>query len=224
MILCIIRANFYTSKLLPNIWNFKMTKIREPLTPILDSQSVEIIKEKINSHFEPQYINVFPIKNAPLQECFDTVDTYITEHGGTRVLGWTLWELPGLFIEAEFHAVWESPTGDMKDLTPRPSPTNRILFIRDPSMNYNGGRVNNIRINYSENHIINDLFKIFEDEFEAFGTKGIVLQHQQMMNYSFEMRKASVHERMELIFKNLKKTDPCFCNSGEMLKNCHKKF
>lgn len=201
-----------------------MTKIKEPVTPILDSQHVATIKDKINSPYEPEYINVFPMKNAPLQECFDTVDKYITEHGGTRILGWTLWELPGLFIEAEFHAVWESPTGELKDLTPRPSPTKRILFIRDPNMKYDGKRVNNIRINYSGNNTINDLFKIYEDEFDTFGPEGIVLPHQQMLNLSFEMRKASIHERMELILKNLKKTDPCFCNSGEMLKNCHKKF
>lgn len=201
-----------------------MTKIRTPLTPILDSQSVEIIKEKINSCFEPQYINVSALTNAPLQECFNIVDKYITEHGGIRILGWALWELPRYFIEAEFHAVWESPTGEVKDLTPRQSPTKKILFIRDPSMNYNGGRVNNIRINYSKNHIIDDLFKIYEDEFETFGPSGIVLQHQQLINLSLEMRKVSVQERMELIYKNLRKIDPCFCNSGDMLKDCHKKF
>jgi len=201
-----------------------MTKIKEPLTPILESQSVSIIKERVNSPYNPEYINVFPMKNSPIQECFDIVEKYIAENGGKRVLGWALWELPGLFIEAEFHAVWESPTGEFKDLTPRPTPTKRILFIRDPSMKYDGKRVNNIRINYSENNTVNDLFKIFEDEFETFGPEGIVLQHQQMLNLSFEMRKVSVHERMELIFKHLKKTDPCFCNSGEMLKNCHIKY
>lgn len=205
-------------------WNFIMTKIKQPLTPILSSQYIEMIKAKINSNFEPQYIKVSPVRNAPLQECFSIVEEYINQHGGTRVLGWALWELPSYFIEAEFHAVWESPTGELKDLTPRSSETNKILFIRDPSMTYDGGRVNNIRINYSENHIIKDLFKIYEDEYEAFGAEGIVLPHQQILNISLEMRKASVHERMELIYKNLKKTDPCFCNSGEMLKDCHKKF
>lgn len=200
-----------------------MTKTTEPLTPILESQSVSMISEKINSQYIPEYINVFPMKNAPIQECFDIVEKHIQINGGKRVLGWVLWELPGLFIEAEFHAIWESPTGELKDLTPRPSPTKRILFIRDPSMIYDGKRVNNIRINYSNNEVINDLFKIYEDEFETFGPEGIVLPHQQLLNLSFEMRKVSVQERMELIFKHLKKTDPCYCNSGEMLKNCHKK-
>lgn len=199
-----------------------MTKTTEPLTPIIESQSVSMISEKINSQHIPEYINVFPMKNAPIQECFDIVEKHIQINGGKRILGWVLWELPSLFIEAEFHAIWESPTGELKDLTPRPSPTKRILFIRDPSMIYDGNRVNNIRINYSNNEVINDLFKIYEDEFETFGPEGIVLPHQQLLNISFEMRKVSVQERMELIFKHLKKTDPCYCNSGEMLKNCHK--
>lgn len=201
-----------------------MTRIKEPLTPILDSESVNKIKEKINSPYAPQYVDVFSVKNALIQECFDTVEKYINKNGGKRVLGWTLWELPSFFIEAEFHAVWESPSGELRDLTPRRSPTKRILFIRDPSMNYEGERINNIRINYSKNNTINDLFKIYEDDFEIFGPKGIVLAHQQILNCSLEMRKVLVGERMELIYKHLKKTDPCFCNSGEMLKNCHKKY
>lgn len=201
-----------------------MTKIKEPLTPIINSDSVKLIKDKINSEFEPEYVKVSPVKNGTFQECFDTVENYINANNGKRVLGWALWELPNFFIEAEFHAIWESPTGELKDITRRPTPTSKILFIRDARMNYVGERVNNIRINYSGNHLINELFKCYEDEFSAFGPKGIVLQHQQELNRAFDFRRALLGERMEFMYKNLKKTDPCFCNSGEMLKNCHKKY
>lgn len=201
-----------------------MTKIREPLTPIIDSNTVKLISDKIASSFLPEYIDVSPVRNAPVQECFDIVQNHIKKNGGKRILGWVIWELPSYFIEAEFHAVWESPTGEIKDITPRPSLTKRILFIRDDRMNYDGKRVNNIRINYSNNTVINDLFKIYEDEFEIFGPDGIILPHQQLMNFSLEMRKGLVSERMELIFKHLKKNDPCYCNSGYMLKDCHKKY
>lgn len=200
-----------------------MTIAYEPLTPIFDSTSVELIRNKINSSSQLQYITVHPIKDASLQECFSIVDHYISKHGGERVLGWCLWESPGLFIEAEFHAVWKSSSGEFKDLTPRSSPTKRILFIEDTRMSYEGKRVNSIRINYSNNNIIDDLFKIYEDEFEAFGPEGIVFGHQQILNMSLEMRKVSVGERLDAVRKHLKKADPCHCNSGEMLKNCHKK-
>lgn len=200
-----------------------MTIAYTPLTPIFESESVRLIRNKINSPISPKYINVHAMKNVPLQECFNIVDSYVSQHGGERVLGWCLWELPSFFIEAEFHAVWKSASGEFKDLTPRSSPTKRILFIEDPKMFYEGKRVNNIRINYSNNNVINDLFKIYEDEFETFGPEGIVLVHQQILNMSLEMRKASVGERLESIRKHLKKTDPCHCNSGEMLKNCHKR-
>lgn len=201
-----------------------MTKIKTPITPIANSNSVSLIKERINSSYEPQYVKVSPVQNAPILECFDIVDEHIAKNGGNRILGWALWELPSFFIEAEFHAIWESPSGDLVDLVPRSTPTSRILFIRDKDMLYEGLRVNNIRINYSNNHIIEDLFKIYDEEFAVFGPEGIVFQHQQFLDYSFKMRKVSVHERMELIYKHLKKSDPCFCNSGEMLKNCHRKY
>lgn len=87
------------------------------------------------------YIDVFPIKGAPKLECFDIVQKHVQENQGRRVLGWCLWELPDLFIEVEFHAVWQTPDGHLLDLTPRKTPTKRILFIEDQTIQYDGKRV-----------------------------------------------------------------------------------
>ncbi|WLT30085.1 hypothetical protein [Geothrix sp. PMB-07] len=55
----------------------------------------------------------------------------VKKKGGRIVLGWHLWEIPGLLLEAEYHSVWEKPSGILVDITPqRPGfEEERILFV-----------------------------------------------------------------------------------------------
>ncbi len=59
--------------------------------------------------------------------------------------GWAIWEVPGVFIEAEFHAVWRNGAGELIDLTPRAIATERITFLPDPNRKYLGRQVDNVR-------------------------------------------------------------------------------
>ena len=61
------------------------------------------------------------------------------------MLGWAIWEYPKVFIEAEFHSVWQAPDGVLHDLVPRQQPPVRILFVRDPRRRYVGRQVDNVR-------------------------------------------------------------------------------
>jgi hypothetical protein len=66
-------------------------------------------------------------------------------HGGKQHLGWAIWEWPKVLIEAEFHCIWESPGGELLDITPKDSPLDKILFLPDPKRKYGGVQVDNIR-------------------------------------------------------------------------------
>ena len=46
-----------------------------------------------------------PIPNQPENECFPIVEEYVAANGGERIIGWSIWERPGVFIEAELHAI-----------------------------------------------------------------------------------------------------------------------
>lgn len=70
---------------------------------------------------------------------------HVAEHGGESVVGWAIWEVPGVYIEAEFHSVWRASDGALHDLTPRPTPLDSILFLPDPSRQYRGRQVDNVR-------------------------------------------------------------------------------
>jgi len=51
-----------------------------------------------------------------------------------------------VFIEAEFHCVWESPDGLQIDVTPKQIPFRKVLFLPDPKRTYEGFQIDNIRM------------------------------------------------------------------------------
>ncbi len=91
------------------------------------------------------YVPHRPISGASLNDCFAVVAAHIASNGGKAVLGWALWERPNVYIEAELHTVWQAPSGEYVDISPRPVQIPRILFLRDPARTYRGVQVDNIR-------------------------------------------------------------------------------
>ncbi|WP_157772519.1 hypothetical protein [Lacunisphaera limnophila] len=52
-------------------------------------------------------------------------------HGGEVVPGWSLFEWPRVFIEAEHHHTWRKKSGQYEDPTPREDRKRRLLFLPD---------------------------------------------------------------------------------------------
>jgi hypothetical protein len=94
---------------------------------------------------QPIYVPVRTVPGAPKDDCFSIVPQHISRHGGEQIIGWTIWEWPRVYIEAEFHTVWQQPDGTVVDLTPKIVPMPRILFLPDPRRSYKGRQVDNIR-------------------------------------------------------------------------------
>ncbi|MDA7086518.1 hypothetical protein PH586_09020 [Pseudomonas sp. SA3-5] len=86
-----------------------------------------------------------PLAGKPQMECFPIVAEHVALHGGEALIGWAIWEVPGVFIEAEFHSVWKDASGLLHDLTPRSIPFEAILFLPDSTRQYRGRQVDNIR-------------------------------------------------------------------------------
>jgi hypothetical protein len=86
----------------------------------------------------PQYVNVKPVPGARLNECFVNVDRYAALNGGSVSYGWNVMEWPSTLLEAEFHAVWRGPHGEMLDVTPKVDGEERILFLPDDARVYKG--------------------------------------------------------------------------------------
>lgn len=86
---------------------------------------------------EPLYVEVHPEPAARVAYCFDNSAAQAAAKGGEAVYGWAIWHWPGRWFEAEHHAVWRTPTGELIDVTPQAGNPPRVLFLPDPSAPYN---------------------------------------------------------------------------------------
>lgn len=100
---------------------------------------------------EPLFVLLRPLPNKPINNCFKIVEEHIAVHGGNQLNGWAIWEWTKVLIEAEFHCVWETPTGDLIDIAPKPFQLDKILFLPDPQKQYRNRQVNNVRKPLSRN-------------------------------------------------------------------------
>ncbi len=92
----------------------------------------------------PKLVSHEPLADKPFNECFSIVPEHIAAHGGKEQFGWAIFELKRVWLEAEFHVVWEREDGVLVDLTPRQAPLEHILFLPDPERRYDGTQVNSI--------------------------------------------------------------------------------
>jgi hypothetical protein len=105
---------------------------------------------------------------AAPDQCTENVARVVGEQGGEIVYGWKLVELlPGLMIEAEFHAVVISPQGDMLDVTPSGFPATHTVFLPDPSLSYEGRQINSVRVALGDDPLVGDLIEALDDHFRA---------------------------------------------------------
>lgn len=208
-----------------------MTKSLAPITPCIESESVTALLRKINPGTNPFYVKCKPNPLMIQNECFHLVDQYVKEHGGERINGWSLWEQPSLYIEAEFHAIWKSPEGNYLDLNYRTQKTENILFLPQPDLLYEGYQRNNIRIPLTNNKNVHDFLKFKDYEYEFLNrgerkgmhgeihlTDPVELIEYKNLTHSLFMLGIEINR----LIKPLTNYDPCICGSGKKAKWCHK--
>lgn len=86
----------------------------------------------------PVFVEVLASPGAIPNDCFNNVINQVKKFGGEVVYGWNVMEWPGVLLEAEFHAIWRKPTGELLDVSPREDGEPKILFIEDPENVYDG--------------------------------------------------------------------------------------
>jgi hypothetical protein len=103
----------------------------------------------------------------------------VTQGGGSVVYGWQIWEtLPGVMMEAEFHAVWKDPNGIMYDVTPHMFDSiKHILFLPDPNRTYVGKQVDNLRIALLKDKLVEQFIKNAKRRYKALNVGDLAYQH-----------------------------------------------
>jgi hypothetical protein len=165
-------------------------------------------------------------ENYPKNECFDNVSAKVTALGGDRVAGWSIWQ-HDYMLEAEYHAVWRSPEGQLMDITPKNLPFEQIIFAEDPARPYEGIQLDNIRLNTTPNQLVDDFIALAEAKFFIFSGGEKAVQKFIRLTKNEEDILKYVNGMMvavdSLLAKGGVRNSPCFCSSNLKYKYCHGK-
>ena len=173
----------------------------------------------------PSLATVQPEAYSEHKNCFPSVEKKLRKDGGQIVFGWQFWA-HHYFIEAEFHAVWKSPDSALVDITKHPIYLPNILFAEDIERTFKGIQVDNVRLNATENKLVDDLIKLHEAKFrmENRGERAFQTGEIRMVN-----QEADLYRNIEYLIgrigimleHNCTIQSICFCDKNLSYENCH---
>jgi len=152
-----------------------------PRTPKTITNSILQLCEELNKTQKPYFVRTKPESYSKKKECFENVTIKVQKDGGQSRRGWTIWETPKIFIEAEFHTIWISPKNEEIDITPHHSINiHKILFLPDDTLKYQYKRIDAKRRSISDNPMVLQFIKVCEEifEFEEKFSPGPILQFE----------------------------------------------
>lgn len=140
------------------------------ITPPKITDKVLALCRRLDPSREPVYVPVRPFGSGIQQNCFFNVEYQVKKSGGRNQLGWIIWEMPNVLLEAEFHAVWEDSEGQLIDITPQPDGEETVLFLPDTTRTYNREPVDNVRVPLRNNEIVDEFIRLHERYAEIINT------------------------------------------------------
>lgn len=110
----------------------------------------------------PRFLPVRPEPWSVPNDCHFNVAEKVRRSGGRSRHGWIIWEMPRVMLEAEFHAVWVSESGEMLDVTPKRDAERTILFQPDATRVYAGQFVDNVRFPLLQNEVLDEYLEVVQ--------------------------------------------------------------
>ncbi|HWR51924.1 MAG TPA: SEC-C metal-binding domain-containing protein [Bryobacteraceae bacterium] len=126
-------------------------------------------------------------------------------------------------IEAEFHAVWRDSAGQLTDVTPRVDGEKNVLFLPDPSQNWDGRQVNNRRRSMRDDPLVHEFIAVHDRIVEVMNAGERAFQFGAVSVPKTEiaplmMRSAQLLTQLQQLRSG--RNDPCPCGSGRKYKRC----
>lgn len=187
----------------------------------LDTQ-VRAFCRDVTRH-SPVYVEVAPEHCAAASECFVNVNSKIKRDGGAILYGWSIWIWPGVYIEAEHHAVWEGPDKRLTDVTPCVSGEKRILFVPDPEQSYDYAthrRRDNVRRPLTSDRDVSDFLSLAERIMAIIenNSEGQIatIPYDEIKELTLRQK----HHYIAMLRKFLRPNDRCPCGKGRKFKVC----
>jgi hypothetical protein len=201
-------------------------------TPDSISAKVLDLCRQINSAGAPMYITITPEPGCAPNDCFECIRQKVAREGGRVQFGWTIWEWPHVYLEAEHHAVYEPRTGPpWVDITPSVMPEiRRRLFLPDDGAVYDfeteGVLRDNKRLALNDDPLIQEFFAAATRKTEILNSiPGVNVTVNDVDAATLERISEAERELGELTVKLAMKytpqNAPCPCGSGQKFKRCH---
>jgi len=163
---------------------------------------IEAFCRQLDPTGKPVWVDVRPAPGVIAGEDFASLKSHVASHSGRIQFGWILWENPGWFLEAEFHGIWVSPEGELRDILPRGDGARRLLFLPDSRRTFHGESIPN--------------------QFMALSHSPDVRAVVESAEYHSRLR-AEVQtqaRRLRVAPGSAARNDPCPCGSGLKYKKC----
>ncbi|MEF2156090.1 SEC-C domain-containing protein [Luteimonas sp. FXH3W] len=192
-------------------------------TPPRITRHIQQLIEKVVPGGDPVYLTVQPEAGAVVNECFPNVEAKIARASGRMLCGWQIWEWPHVMVEAEFHAVWVSPEGQLVEITPKPHGEATILFVPDARRTYTGTAVDNVRLPVRDDLLVRHFIKASEAIVQVMNRGERASQYGQVSVPVHEIEPLMMAQSFlgHSISSGLRDHDPCLCGSGGKYKRCH---
>ena len=107
---------------------------RRLTTPTAIDKNVLQFCKRLSPNHRPVFLDVQTLSWSRLNFCNKNVEKMIKLSGGDMVLGYRIWYAESLYIEAERHAVWKNPKGQLIDISFSVDGEERILFLPAPNL------------------------------------------------------------------------------------------
>lgn len=127
-------------------------------TPSRMYSAIRRLTKNLGLSGDPRFVPVAVDAPGKMDDCFNNVKGKIETSEGSIAYGWAIWEWPKVLVEAEFHAIWVSPTGNECDVTPRGD--TRTLFLNDPKRSFTGRQIDNVRLPLRDDALIHGFISL----------------------------------------------------------------
>ena len=98
-------------------------------TPTVVNDAIRAFCRQLSNE-EPVFLKVTPVPDASVAQCYANAFSEAERISGKPVYGWLIWELPGVYLTAEHHAVIERD-GKLIDISPQVHGETTVLFVPD---------------------------------------------------------------------------------------------
>jgi hypothetical protein len=99
-------------------------------TPTIITKKMTQLAARSGSKSDGYYIDIESLIGCKPHICHINVDRRIKAHGGSACNGWVIWEHERrLFLQSEFHCVWQDEEGILHDITPDVDGETKRLFF-----------------------------------------------------------------------------------------------